>query len=62
MTPAGYAILPDSERERVGRDHADVDHVGAGVPDAFDECRRQKWAGDPHVATDDDGVWLDRRD
>ena len=54
-------VLADREREGVSRDHADVDHIRAAIPDAFDERRRQDGARDPHVATNDDGIRPERR-
>ena len=58
--PGRVSVLADGEVERVGRDHAEVDHVGAGIADALDQRRRQERARDAHVAADDDRVRLDR--
>ena len=48
------AVFADREIERVGRDQADVDDIGAGFHCALGKGRRKRDAGGPHVAPDRD--------
>ena len=48
--------LPDREIECVGRNHSDVDDVGAGFGCAPGERVAETFSGRPHVASDDDAV------